>query len=121
MKAAVLHHLVEARAVSTKHGPRYVAEIELIGEPKRTFWLSVKQGERLIECAEQLEHSHSTKHSELHIVMDGDRFVWCGIHSTRHSDLDFLESRFGVTCASPYIGRPSAEPRDAADCLKDDD
>lgn len=120
MKAAVLHRLVEARAVSTRNGPRYVAEIELIGEPKRTFWLSIKQGERLVECADRLENGYSTKHAELHVVLDGDRFVWCGIHSLRRSDLDFLESCFDVECESPYVGRPDATPREAADCLKDE-
>lgn len=120
MRAAVLHRLVEARAVSTKHGPRYVVEAELIGEPKHTFWLSIKQGEHLIECANRLEHGHSTKRSELHIVMDGDRFVWCGLHTPRQSDIAFLEERFGVKCQSPYIGFPDASPREAADCLKDE-
>jgi hypothetical protein len=120
MKSAVLHRLVDACVVSTRHGPRYVFETELIGESKRTFCISIKQGERLIECADYLEHGYSTKHSELHIVLDGERFVWCGIHSPRRSELDYLESRFGVVCDSPYIGRPDTSPREAAACLKDD-
>jgi hypothetical protein len=125
MRTAIAHCIKSMRSVNTKYGPKVVAEIEIQGQPKREFWLSPKQGEKLGECFDELQRhgGYSTKHAECHIVIEdgerGPRFVWCGIHSPHHSELDFLESRFDVVCESPYIGRPDAAPREAADCLKD--
>jgi len=123
MKAVVIHRVVEAKAVSTRFGERYVADVEIIGTGKATFWMSPKQGAHLAECAHRLENGFSTKHAELHAVIDesGDkpRFVWCGIHSPRHSDIPFLNERFGVACESPYIGLPDASPREADPALRD--
>lgn len=124
MKSVVIHHVIECREVTTKYGEKYVAELEIIGEPKQTFWMSVKQGGQLAKCAHQLKDGNSTKRSELHVVIDDSgekpRFVWCGLHTASRSDIPFLQEKFGVVCESPYIGFQDASPRDAAAALKDE-
>lgn len=121
MRAAVVHRVVSAVRRSTRNGDRFLAEIEIVGEGRREYWMSIKQGEELIDCAYELKEGYSTKHMELHVVLDGDsdkeRFVWCGLHSGKKSDLPFLEERFGVKCESPYIGRQSAADLSGPDPL----
>ncbi|MGL5468750.1 MAG: hypothetical protein ACRDCT_11300 [Shewanella sp.] len=125
MRSVLAHAIYSIRAVHTKYGPRYIAEIQLLGETKKDFWLSPKQGEKLAQCFEKLqEHGgYSTKHAEVHIILDngekGERFVWCGVHTGKRSDFDFLEQKFGVKCESPYIGRVDASICEADESLVD--
>jgi hypothetical protein len=111
MRAALAHSVSYVKQVSTKFGPKAVAEIQLQGEAKKEFWMSVKQGEKLADCFDRLQAhgGYSTKHLELHIILDqgekGERFVWCGTHSGKRSDLPFLEEKFSLKIESPYIGR----------------
>ena len=125
MRSVLAHAISSVRSVNTKYGPKVVAEIQLQGKAKKEFWLSPKQGEKLAQCFDKLqEHGgYSTKHAECHIILDagekGERFVWCGIHTGKRSDLEFLEKKFGVTCESPYIGRADATPREADESLLD--
>lgn len=128
MRAVVAHSIKSIRSVNTKFGPRCVAEIEIQGEPQKEFWLSPKQGAKLQDCFDALDRNggYSSKRGECHIVLDqgekGERFVWCGMHTAKRSDLEWLESQFGVTCASPYIGRQSTSDlsEDADESLKDE-
>jgi len=109
---AVASHIDSLRYVNTKYGAKVVAEIQMIGRPKTTFWLSPKQGEKLEACVGFLERGsgYSTKHQEVHLVLEegekGLRFIWAGIHSAKKSDLKYLEAKFGITVESPYAGRP---------------
>lgn len=127
MRAVVAHSIKSVRSVNTKFGPKYIAEIEIQGEPQKELWMSIKQGEKLADCFEQLQKhgGYSTHRAECHIVLDqgekGERFAWCGMHTVGRSDLDFLDEKFGVTCVSPYIGRDKAEDvsSDADPALKD--
>lgn len=128
MRTVVAHCIKSLRSVNTKYGPKVVAEIEIQGEAKREFWLSPKQGQKLGDCFDILERhgGYSTKHAECHLVLDqgerGERFVWCGLHTPRSSDLAWLEKQFSVQCESPYIGRhdQDTEPVAADERLKDD-
>lgn len=123
MKSVVIHRVVECKHVVTRYGDKYVAEVEILNQGKQQFWLSIKQGEKLVECADRLKNGYSTKHIELHAVIDdsGDkpRFVWCGLHSARHSDLPFLSEKFGVTCTPAYIETPDAGEREVHEQLLD--
>jgi len=109
---AVASHIDSIRYVNTKYGAKVVAEIQMIGRAKTTFWLSPKQGEKLEACVDFLGRGsgYSTKHREVHLVLEegekGLRFVWAGIHSAKKSDLKYLETKFGITAESPYVGRP---------------
>jgi hypothetical protein len=114
MKAIVAHCIKSVRQVNTKYGPKCIAEVEVQGEPQKEFWMSLKQGDKLSDCFDQLQNNggFSSKRGECHIVIDDsegkERFVWCGMHFGTHSDLPWLEEKFGVTCESPYIGRQEA-------------
>ena len=123
MKTYLVHRVVSIRSVNTKFGERCIAELEIKNSPKKEYWMSLKQGNRLGECADRLRDMHSTKHSELHIVVDdsGDkeRFVWCGIHSHKHSDIPFLEEKFQVKVNESYIGFADPEIPEVIDHLKD--
>lgn len=125
MRAALVHSIKSVRQVNTKYGEKVVAVIEIQGEPQQEFWMSLKQGERLSDCFDALQRQggYSSKHAECHVVIDDsegkNRFVWCGMHTPKRSDLDFLEDRFGVTCESQYIGRQSAVTDEADESLKD--
>lgn len=128
MRTVVVHCIRAVRPVNTKYGPKVVAEIEIQGEAKREFWLSPKQGQKLGDCYDIMQRhgGYSTKHAECHLVLDdqserGERFVWCGLHTPRSSDLAWLEKQFGVACESPYIGRYDRELPPVVDSsLKDD-
>jgi len=112
---AVAHCIDSIKFVETKYGPKAVAEIRLIDRPKQTFWVSVKQGEKIESCFDFLKQGsgYSSKTSEVHLVLEqserGLRFVWAGIHSSKKSELTYLEEKFGIVAESPYIGRPDLE------------
>jgi hypothetical protein len=126
MRTVIAHCITQVNSIQTQYGLKVVAEMQLLGEEKKKFWMSEKQGQKLSECFDWLQQhgGYSTKHAECHIVLDqgekSERFVWCGIHTAKKSDLDFLESRFGVKCESPYIGRAEPATGEAADHLKDE-
>ncbi len=126
MRSVLAHAISYIVPIDTEYGPKVVAKIQFQGKAKKEFWLSTKQGEKLSQCLDKLqEHGgYSSKHAECHIVLDqgkkGERFVWCGIHTGKHSELEFLEQKFGVKCESPYIGRADATPRQADESLKDE-
>lgn len=126
MKSIVAHSIKSIRQVNTKFGPKYIAEIEVQGEPQKEFWMSIKQGNKLADCFDLLQNNggYSSKRGECHIVIDDsegkERFVWCGMHFGTRSDLPWLEEKFGVTCTSPYIGRQEAVSDEAADELSDE-
>jgi hypothetical protein len=126
MRSVVAHAISSVRTVNTKYGPKVVAEIQPLNEQKKEFWLSLKQGDKLSQCFDKLqEHGgYSTKHAECHIVLEqgekSERFVWCGIHTGKRSDLDFLDQKFGVKCESPYIGRANAAIGEADEMLVDE-
>lgn len=128
MKAVVAHKITSLREVTTKFGNRFIAELEVKGHPKKEFWMSEKQWIKLSKCAETINElsGFSTKRAELHIIIDDgekERFVWCGIHSPRFSELKWLEDKFGVKFDSPYVGRYDLEclnPPDAHESLKDE-
>lgn len=126
MRAVLAHAISSIRSVNTKYGPKVVAEIQLLGEAKKEFWLSTKQGEKLSQCSDKLQvhGGYSTKHAECHIILErgekGERFVWCGLHTGKRSDLPFLDEKFGVKCESPYIGRVNAVGGEAHETLMDE-
>jgi|GEM_PF-3700090 len=126
MKAVLATSIKSVRDVNTKYGPRCVAVIELYEQPQQEFWMTPKQGKKLDDCFEELDRhgGYSTKKAECHIILEeterGDRFVWCGMHTPKHSDLEWLEEKFGVTIESPYLGRYDAEPRAVDEQLKDE-
>lgn len=115
MRTVVAHSIKSVREVKTRFGLKAIAEIEIQGEQKKELWMSVKQGDKLTKCFDALqEHGgYSTKRAECHIVIDdggkGERFVWCGIHTPKFSELKFLEQKFDVKCESPYVGRYDLE------------
>lgn len=129
MRTVVAHSIKSVREVNTRFGLKAIAEIEVQGEPKKELWMSVKQGDKLVECFDKLNQhgGYSTKRAECHIILDegekGERFVWCGIHTPKFSELKFLEEKFGVKCESPYIGRYDLEaeaPAEPNESLKDE-
>jgi len=126
MRAVVAHTIKSVREVNTKFGPRCVAEVEFVGEPKQELWMSPKQGNQLRKCFDELERhgGYSGKHGECHIMLDhgerGDRFVWCGMHTPKRSDLEWLEHKFGVTCNPEYVARHDAAIGEADASLVDE-
>lgn len=129
MRAVTFTSIQSVRTVNTKNGQRVIAEVEIFNESKQEFWMSVKQGDKLSKCFDELikNKGYSSKRAECHAVLDagnnGERFVWCGMHKPSFSELKFLEEKFGVKCESPYIGRydigndATSEPNEN---LKDD-
>lgn len=126
MRSALVHSIKSVRKVPTRIGPRCIAVLELAGQPQCELWMSIKQGDKLSKCFEELQEygGYSSKRAECHVVMeDGDRgprFVWCGMHSASNSELPFLEEKFGVTCAPAYTVVPDASERDAHALLRDE-
>jgi len=112
---AVAHCIDSIKFVETKYGPKAVAEICLMDSPKKTFWVSVKQGKKIETCFDFLKQGsgYSSKTREVHLVLQKDerglRFVWAGIHSHRKSDLKYLEDKFDIVAESPYVGRSDLE------------
>lgn len=119
MEAKLARAITEIRPVNTKNGCRYLATILLL-EGKHQYWMSPKQAERLSQCADVLSKhdGYSNKRCECHIVVDGERFVWCGTHTATHSDLQFLNSSFGVDAQPAYSRLPHASG-EAHESLKD--
>lgn len=99
-----------------------MAEIEILNDSKLSVWVSAKQANKLRSCFDALsEHGgYSCKRSECHVILDEDRFVWCGMHTPERSELKWLEERFHVVCASPYIGKLDISHRCANERLLDD-
>ena len=93
---------------ATKYG--YFAESEVAGEGKVKFFMSDKQGVKFAKTAEKLKNGYSSKNAEMWAIFDDEKeekksFVWCGLHTHKRSELDFLLERFKPELVgSSYIG-----------------
>lgn len=103
---------IKNQPVKIKSGS-YFCELALFNQSAKKVFISEKQRNRLIECFDRTENGYSSKKIEVHGIFDGDRFVWCGIHSRGKSDLDFLAKNFGVSFDSPYIGHISDDYKES--------
>lgn len=93
MEALFVQRINSMRVINTRFGDRGIVELSMKGGMQK-YWLTPKQYKQLYSLNYQLINNSSHKNCELYVVVDGDRYVWSGIHTPIHSDLDYLESRF---------------------------
>lgn len=105
------------KSVWTKYG-KYRVEMGVVGEKKAVYWLTEKQREKLDKCFDLTPKGWSGKRAAVYGVFeireDGkDRFCWCGVETKHHSDVPWLEEKFGVKKEYGYVikrGRRVAAP-----------
>lgn len=95
MKIAVVNEVKSFKPVETERGERVIVEMSVEDEVQQKFWLSPKQAEKLEKCVKEVGETPSKK-GEIHVVLQGDKFVWSGTHKENYSELGFLKEKFGV-------------------------
>jgi len=85
---------------------RYRAEIMFYNGPKKVYWMSKKQGEKVKSCAGAMDINSFNHVGRVVGVFDNDRFVWCGCirdepyeedsQKKLHNDLPYLREHFKV-------------------------
>lgn len=79
----------------TRHA-KWRIEVAMVDGPKLVLWMTDKQHQKLVQCFERTKNGNSTKNCQVYGVFEGDRFVWCGVHTRRHSDIAFLREKFSA-------------------------
>lgn len=95
MRIAVINEVKSSKTVETERGERTIVEMNVDNEVQQKFWLSPKQAEKLEKCVKEVGETPSEK-GEIHVVLQGDKFVWAGTHKENYSELGFLKEKFGV-------------------------
>lgn len=93
MKIVRLH---TADVVATAKSGRVLVALQIRHAQKIENWISEKQAGQLGKCFGKTPKGFSTGKIAVYAVMDGDRFVWCGVHTPAKSDLPFLSEKFGA-------------------------
>lgn len=79
----------------TKH-VKWRVEVAMVDGPKLVLWMTDKQHQKLVQCFERTNNGNSTKNCQVYGVFEGERFVWCGVHTRRHSDVAYLREKFNA-------------------------
>lgn len=102
IKTAVINEVKSFKPIETERGERFIVEMSIENEVQQKFWLSLKQADKLVNCVKAVGETPSEK-GEIHAVLQGNKFIWAGIHKENYSELNFLKEKFGVNPEPKYV------------------